>query len=171
MEYKQVEDTMEKGNVSRTVGGDADTANARMPKVPDVPETVGPGCETPLAGSRSRHRGPGWQDASDPQVDPPSRFEMVPSQTGNEAVMSNIVHPTPQANRRNTSASQGATVSIPGTGSKRAKKPLQVAHGSKVREDLVARVKAEIEAGTYETEQRIERTVDRLCEELFPELS
>jgi len=38
-----------------------------------------------------------------------------------------------------------------------------------VRADLVARVKAEIENGTYETPERIEITVNRLMEELFPE--
>ena len=37
-----------------------------------------------------------------------------------------------------------------------------------VRPDVVARVKAEIEAGTYETPERIEVTVDRLMEDLFP---
>ena len=38
-----------------------------------------------------------------------------------------------------------------------------------VRADLVARVKAEIENGTYETPERVEITVNRLMEELFPE--
>ena len=37
-----------------------------------------------------------------------------------------------------------------------------------VRADLVAQVKAQIEAGTYETPQRIEATIDRLMDELFP---
>ena len=36
-----------------------------------------------------------------------------------------------------------------------------------VRAELVQHVKAEIAAGTYETSERIERTVDRLMEELF----
>ena len=36
-----------------------------------------------------------------------------------------------------------------------------------VRAELVARVKAEIAAGTYETPERIEAAVDRLMEELF----
>lgn len=39
-----------------------------------------------------------------------------------------------------------------------------------VRSDLVAQAKAQIEAGTYETPERIEATVDRLMEELFPGL-
>lgn len=39
-----------------------------------------------------------------------------------------------------------------------------------VRAELVARVKAEVEAGTYETPERIEIAVDRLLDELFPEL-
>ena len=38
-----------------------------------------------------------------------------------------------------------------------------------VRADLVQRVRQEIEAGTYETEERIDVTVDRLMEELFPQ--
>ena len=38
-----------------------------------------------------------------------------------------------------------------------------------VRADLVARVKEQIAAGAYETEQRLEVTVDRIMEELFPE--
>jgi negative regulator of flagellin synthesis FlgM len=37
-----------------------------------------------------------------------------------------------------------------------------------VRADLVAQVKAQIEAGTYETPERIEATIDRLMDELFP---
>ncbi len=37
-----------------------------------------------------------------------------------------------------------------------------------IRADLVAQVKAQIEAGTYETPERIEATVDRLMDELFP---
>lgn len=36
-----------------------------------------------------------------------------------------------------------------------------------VRADLVARVKAEIAAGTYETPERLEIAVDRLMEELL----
>ncbi len=36
-----------------------------------------------------------------------------------------------------------------------------------VRADLVARIRSEIKAGTYETEQRIEVTIDRLMDELF----
>jgi len=39
-----------------------------------------------------------------------------------------------------------------------------------VRTDLVARVKEEIAAGTYETEERLDVTVERLMEELLPEL-
>ncbi len=37
-----------------------------------------------------------------------------------------------------------------------------------IRMDLVQRVKEEIAAGTYETPERIEQTVDKLMEELFP---
>ncbi|MBC8373589.1 MAG: flagellar biosynthesis anti-sigma factor FlgM [Planctomycetes bacterium] len=36
-----------------------------------------------------------------------------------------------------------------------------------VRVDLVARVRSEIEAGTYETQERIDLTVDRLMGEFF----
>jgi len=39
-----------------------------------------------------------------------------------------------------------------------------------VRAELVQRVKDEIAAGTYETSERIEITVDRLMEEFFGEL-
>lgn len=39
-----------------------------------------------------------------------------------------------------------------------------------VRTELVQRVKAEIEAGTYETPERLEVTVDRLMDELFLDL-
>jgi hypothetical protein len=52
------------------------------------------------------------------------------------------------------------------TAAKLAVKARQV---PEIRWDLVARVMAEIEAGTYETEERIETTVDRLVEELFPD--
>ena len=37
-----------------------------------------------------------------------------------------------------------------------------------VRTDLVNRVRVDIAAGTYETTQRIEITIDRLMEELLP---
>ena len=39
-----------------------------------------------------------------------------------------------------------------------------------VRADLVERVKVEIAAGTYETTERLEIAVDRLMDELFPNL-
>ena len=39
-----------------------------------------------------------------------------------------------------------------------------------VRTELVQRVKAEIEAGTYETPEQLEVTVDRLMDELFLDL-
>ncbi len=38
-----------------------------------------------------------------------------------------------------------------------------------IRTDLVQRLRREIEAGTYETEERIDVTVDRLMDELFPQ--
>jgi negative regulator of flagellin synthesis FlgM len=41
---------------------------------------------------------------------------------------------------------------------------------SVIRTDLVDRVKGEIAAGTYETPERVDATVDRLMDELFPEL-
>lgn len=39
-----------------------------------------------------------------------------------------------------------------------------------VRTELVERVRREIEAGTYETAERIDATVDRLLDEIFPGL-
>jgi len=39
-----------------------------------------------------------------------------------------------------------------------------------IRADLVARVKKEIEASTYETPERIDVAVDKLMEDLFPGL-
>jgi negative regulator of flagellin synthesis FlgM len=39
-----------------------------------------------------------------------------------------------------------------------------------VRTELVERVKAEIAAGTYETPERLEIAIDKLMEELFPNL-
>ncbi len=38
-----------------------------------------------------------------------------------------------------------------------------------VRTELVEGVKAELAAGTYETQERLEITVERLMEELFPQ--
>ena len=38
-----------------------------------------------------------------------------------------------------------------------------------VRTELIDRVKAELAAGTYETQERLEITVERLMEELFPQ--
>jgi anti-sigma28 factor (negative regulator of flagellin synthesis) len=45
---------------------------------------------------------------------------------------------------------------------------VQVHNIPEIRTDLVARVKAEIEAGTYETEERLQITVEKLMEELLP---
>ncbi len=42
----------------------------------------------------------------------------------------------------------------------------RLAEVPEIRADLVARVRAEIEAGTYETAERLERTIDRLMEDL-----
>ena len=39
-----------------------------------------------------------------------------------------------------------------------------------VRSDLVAKVRSEIAEGTYETQERLDATVDRLMEELFPQM-
>lgn len=39
-----------------------------------------------------------------------------------------------------------------------------------VRTELVDRIRKEIAAGTYETDERIDATVDRLMDELFPDL-
>ncbi len=48
-----------------------------------------------------------------------------------------------------------------------AKLAAKVQQLPEVRTELVQRVKAEIEAGTYETPEKIEITVDRLMDELF----
>ncbi len=48
-----------------------------------------------------------------------------------------------------------------------AKLAAKVQHAESVRTDLVQRVRSEIEAGTYETPERMEATVDRLMSELF----
>lgn len=39
-----------------------------------------------------------------------------------------------------------------------------------VRPEVIRRVREQIAAGTFETPERIEATVDRLMEELFPDL-
>ena len=52
--------------------------------------------------------------------------------------------------------------------SEAAKLAVQVHNIPEIRTDLVARVKAEIEAGTYETEERLQITVEKLMEELLP---
>jgi negative regulator of flagellin synthesis FlgM len=39
-----------------------------------------------------------------------------------------------------------------------------------IRADLVARVKAEIAAGTYETPERLEAAIDGLMADLYPEM-
>jgi anti-sigma28 factor (negative regulator of flagellin synthesis) len=66
----------------------------------------------------------------------------------------------------------GGSAALPPTGdvveiSSIAKLAAQVHNIPEVRADLVARVKAEIETGTYETQERIDLTVDRLVDELF----
>ncbi len=52
--------------------------------------------------------------------------------------------------------------------SEAAKLAVQVHNIPEIRTDLVARVKAKIEAGTYETEERLQITVEKLMEELLP---
>ena len=54
--------------------------------------------------------------------------------------------------------------------SEAAKLAAKVQELPEVRTELVEQVRAEIADGTYETPERIELTVDRLMEELFPEL-
>jgi negative regulator of flagellin synthesis FlgM len=66
----------------------------------------------------------------------------------------------------------GGSAALPPTGdvveiSSIAKLAAQVNNIPEVRTELVARVKAEIETGTYETQERIDLTVDRLMEEFF----
>jgi negative regulator of flagellin synthesis FlgM len=39
-----------------------------------------------------------------------------------------------------------------------------------VRAELVARVRREVEAGTYETPERIDAAIDKLLDDLFPGL-
>ena len=66
----------------------------------------------------------------------------------------------------------GGSAALPPTGdvveiSSIAKLAAQVHNIPEVRADLVAQVRAEIETGTYETQERIDLTVDRLMEEFF----
>ncbi len=60
----------------------------------------------------------------------------------------------------------GDTVEISEAGKLAAK----IHDTSLTRMDIVERVKGQIAAGTYETPDRIETTVNRLVEEFFPEL-
>lgn len=48
-----------------------------------------------------------------------------------------------------------------------AKLAAKVQHADAIRTDLVQRVKSEIAAGTYETSERLEATIDRLMPEIF----
>ena len=48
-----------------------------------------------------------------------------------------------------------------------AKLAAQIHTVPEVRADLVAKVRSEIEAGTYETQERMDLTVDRLMDEFF----
>ncbi|MDP6633368.1 MAG: flagellar biosynthesis anti-sigma factor FlgM [Phycisphaerae bacterium] len=64
----------------------------------------------------------------------------------------------------------GGSAALPPTGdvveiSTVAKLAAQVHDVPEVRADLIARVKAEIETGVYETQERIDVTVDRLMDE------
>ena len=51
-----------------------------------------------------------------------------------------------------------------------AKLAMKVGQVPDVRTELVASVKAQIAAGTYETPQRMEIAIDRLVSEVFPDL-
>jgi len=66
----------------------------------------------------------------------------------------------------------GGSADLPPTGdvveiSTVAKLAAQVHAVPEVRADLVARVTAEIEAGTYETQERIDLAVEKLMDEFF----
>jgi len=66
----------------------------------------------------------------------------------------------------------GGSSALPPTGdvveiSTVAKLAAQVQDVPSVRADLVARVKAEIEAGAYETQERIDLAIERLMQEFF----
>ena len=66
----------------------------------------------------------------------------------------------------------GGSAALPPTGdvveiSTVAKLAAQVHDVPQVRADLVARVKSEIQAGAYETPERIDIAVDRLMDEFF----
>jgi len=66
----------------------------------------------------------------------------------------------------------GGAAALPPTGdvieiSAAARLAAQVHSIPEVRVELVERVKAEIEAGTYETQERIDITVQRLMQDLF----
>lgn len=76
------------------------------------------------------------------------------------------VGPTRSKAAASQAASVSDTVEISSAGMLAAK-----IHGSQgVRTDLVQRVKEQIAAGTYETPERVDATVDRLMDELFPHL-
>ncbi|MCP4378845.1 MAG: flagellar biosynthesis anti-sigma factor FlgM [bacterium] len=71
-----------------------------------------------------------------------------------------------------TVAHDGGSSVLPPTGdvieiSTVAKLAAQVHTVPEVRVDLVNRVRSEIEAGTYETQERIDMTVDRIMNEFF----
>ena len=68
----------------------------------------------------------------------------------------------------------GGSAALPPTGdvveiSTVARLAAQIQNVPEVRADLVARIRSEIEAGTYETQERIDLTVDKLMDELFPQ--
>lgn len=71
----------------------------------------------------------------------------------------NVVHSAPMAEP----AAVSDTVEI----SAAARLAAKVHDLPEVRTELVQRVKTEIAAGTYETSERIDATIDRLMEELF----
>jgi hypothetical protein len=47
------------------------------------------------------------------------------------------------------------------------RKPIRVPECSGIRRDLVERTRREIEAGTYETAERIDKAVERLLDDLL----
>lgn len=66
----------------------------------------------------------------------------------------------------------GGSAALPPTGdvveiSTVARLAAQIHNVPEVRAELVARVRAEIQAGTYETQERIDSTVERLMGEFF----
>ena len=159
-------------DVSRTTVVPVDIDNARTPgRLKDVKSPLRTKIDNPVQpselarGSTDREVSSGLEGAPDRPVPQP----------GADGITMTRVHDTETSPVHDTDTSRTCLTTRPDVeGYVSDASDVAASPGRKTRKvpdvrwDLVRRVKAEIEAGTYETPERLDATVERLAEILFP---